>query len=532
MTTTTASVFFLIFLFWPILQLQLLGIRKQPQEENFLVQHMGDSGPHLSWLPNAGCESGTLATACRMAVCPRDDVVIHDSWPKIFFLALSCYVRILDSRFAIHDSRLDPCVSYRKKCMFCLLSTHSATNFRMVGIRRRLLCGDDTRYDSRFSLVTNSARPIKDTMTVSLTSKRATLMSITSLAAPLGALSIILTPWGQTTAKSLLVEPIRINPPVWLRLLLGLIVITNIRSTPFAWHIRVLYPAIKAVVRSRSYWSSRSSSALTHASITPQLKLSCLPLGRDIFSDTSSYTFTATLDECDWNGHLSNSSYSKSLDFTRMAHNSARFLKMYYDGGWVALGGSAFNFHREIPLLAKYKVRMSFESWDDKWLYVVGRFVSVNRSSSSPKETSSATEKLEQGETLYCTSISRYVCKAGRRTIPPWLVIATSGYGTRPETRSNWEKAELLRVSYLEKERQAYRAKTGKHTISKKADAKLVKKAALLRQFRTESERKGTQDEAWMSKSYWGLDEWETRRKEGFERLSVSVGTLPAVEKS
>ena len=111
-------------------------------------------------------------------------------------------------------------------------------------------------------------------------------------------------------------------------------------------------------------------------------------------------------------------------------------------------------------------------------------------------------------------------------------MIATSGYGTRPETRSNWEKAELLRVSYLEKERQAYRAKTGKHTISKKADAKLVKKAALLCQFRTESERKGTQDEAWMSKSYWGLDEWETRRKEGFERLSVSVGTLPAVEKS
>lgn len=136
MTTTTASVFFLIFLFWPILQLQLLGIRKQPQEENFLVQHMGDSGPDLSWLPDAGCESGTLATACRMAVCPRDDVVIQDSWPKIFFLALSCYVRILDSRFAIHDSRLDPCVSYRKKCMFCLLSTHSATNFRMVGYKK------------------------------------------------------------------------------------------------------------------------------------------------------------------------------------------------------------------------------------------------------------------------------------------------------------------------------------------------------------------------------------------------------------
>ncbi|CBQ70833.1 conserved hypothetical protein [Sporisorium reilianum SRZ2] len=359
-------------------------------------------------------------------------------------------------------------------------------------------------------------------MTASSTSKSSSSKapSVASLAAPLGALGVMLTPWGWSTLKALLVEPIRVNPPAWLRVLLAAVVVANIRSTPFAWHMRVLYPAFKALIVAKPWWpSSRSSvpSSLTHNPSQPQLKLERLPLGRDIFEDISSHHFIATLDECDWNGHLSNSSYSKSLDFTRMAHNSPRFLKMYYDGGWVALGGSAFNFHREIPLLAKYTIRMSIEAWDDKWLYVVGRF--VTRASQGAKET------------LYCTSISRYVCKAGRRTIPPWLLIATSGYGTLPTTKGNWDKAEQLRNVYLEKHRKAYLESSGKKSIPAKVEAKLVKKAALLRQFRTASEREGTEEEAWMSKQYWHTDEWETRRKHRLERLAADVGILPPLEK-
>lgn len=353
----------------------------------------------------------------------------------------------------------------------------------------------------------------------------------------LGALTIMLSPWGLPTLKSLILEPTRINPPIWVRVLVGLLVISNIRSTPFAWHIRIFYPAFKAVFKARGWLGRSKSQKFSIAAIKPQLQLEALPVGRDIFEDTSSHDFVATLDECDWNGHLSNSSYSKSLDYTRMAHNSPRFLKMYYDGGWVALGGSGFNFHREIPMLARYTIRMSVEAWDDKWLYVVGRFVappkgSSKKNSSAPSApTTAITEKLQPGEVLYCTSISRYVCKAGRRTIPPWLMIATSGYGKEASTRSNWEKAEKLRAHYLEKERKAYLEKTSKKTVSAKVEAKLIKKAALLRQFRTESERQGTEEEAWMSKSYWETDEFETRRKQGLERLNASVGILPPLEK-
>ncbi|SPO30206.1 uncharacterized protein UTRI_05670 [Ustilago trichophora] len=342
--------------------------------------------------------------------------------------------------------------------------------------------------------------------------KTSSSLKVTWLA-PLGAVGVMLSTWGLSTIKVLLLEPIRLNPPIWLRVLVAAVVVTNIRSTPFAWHIRVLAPAFKAVLVARK-WRSSSKTELTYTPSEPQLNPQRLPFGLDIFTDVSSHNFIATLDECDWNGHLSNSSYSKSLDYTRMAHNSPRFLKMYYDGGWVALGGSGFNFHREIPLLARYTIKMSVEAWDDKWMYVVGRFVSPGSK-----------------QTLYCTSISRYVAKANRRTIPPWLVIATSGYGTQPNTKTNWEKAEKLRNYYVEKGRKQYLAKTGKKTIPSKVDAKLVKQAALLRQFRTQAERQGTEEEAWMSKSYWHLDEWETRRKQGLQTLADTVGILPPLEK-
>jgi len=346
----------------------------------------------------------------------------------------------------------------------------------------------------------------------------------------------MLSPWGLSTLKALLLEPIRVNPPTWLRVLLGLLFVTNIRSTPFAWHIRVLSPAFKAVLVARNWLRRTRKQGYTTAAIKPQLKLAALPIGKDVFQDTSWHDFIATLDECDWNGHLSNSSYSRSLDYTRMAHNSPRFLKMYYDGGWVALGGSGFSFHREIPMLARYTIRMSLEAWDDKWLYVVGRFIAPAKGSnkklpSAPAKTDAINEMVQPGEMLYCTSFSRYVCKAGRRTIPPWLMIATSGYGTQDSTRSNWEKAEKLRAYYLDKERKTFLEKTGKKSISAKVEAKLTKKAALLRQYRLESEREGTEEEAWMSKSYWETDEWETRRKQGLERLGVSVGILPEVGK-
>ena len=50
-----------------------------------------------------------------------------------------------------------------------------------------------------------------------------------------------------------------------------------------------------------------------------------------------------------------------------------------------------------------------------------------------------------QKRTLYCTSVSRYCFKSGRKTIPPWFVIVTSGYGAYASTRTNWDKVSSSR---------------------------------------------------------------------------------------
>lgn len=171
---------------------------------------------------------------------------------------------------------------------------------------------------------------------------------------------------------------------------------------------------------------------------------------------------------------------------------------------------------------------MSINSWDQKWLYLVAKFVSPsdkpNKNSTRHKLTSSRSaqnlkmlakdvvtpaheaekkakekeEKKKRGEilpeekealkkaaeveeeavedeesngnvvdslkdrTLYCTSISRYCFKSGRKTIPPWLVIATSGYGQWASTRSNWDRAEDLRTSLLSKARADHQHRFGR----------------------------------------------------------------------
>lgn len=66
--------------------------------------------------------------------------------------------------------------------------------------------------------------------------------------------------------------------------------------------------------------------------------------------------------------HLSNSSYAKTLDYSRGALHFAHFYRFLSEGGRLFLGGSSFHFHKEIPIMAKYEVQMRLASWDDKWI--------------------------------------------------------------------------------------------------------------------------------------------------------------------
>lgn len=176
--------------------------------------------------------------------------------------------------------------------------------------------------------------------------------------------------------------------PSWFKYFVVVLLLANIKSFPLVWHVRVFAPAIwaRAVARPSIHplipFIRSNKHPTTTPGVPPKLRLDALPLGRDIFLDKTVVSLRASFDDCDFNGHLSNSSYAKNLDFARMQHLSGRFLRMHFDGARMALGGSAFTYHAEIPALSKYEIEMSVGAWDDKWLYVVARFMSPSARSS------------------------------------------------------------------------------------------------------------------------------------------------------
>ncbi|CAE6441354.1 unnamed protein product [Rhizoctonia solani] len=277
----------------------------------------------------------------------------------------------------------------------------------------------------------------------------------------------------------------------------------NAKSWPGAWHVRVLMPLLK----------HRLSGLLSKRRDRHEWWTSVSPVGRSVFptqdgSDPGALVTLecrATLDDCDWNGHLSNSSYAKNLDPARMEMLLSWFPSFFNDGGMVALGAAHYQYIREIPINRKYEIRLSIGAWEDKWVYCIAKFVSHARqnhksrgnesfsadanvpfipSISTPAtplvtETSTPAELAEiqsqdatalnssridkelsaaatpkhtlqthdvDGALLHCVAVSAICFKHGRITVPPNVVLATSGYSlTKLNDKSNWLSATRLR---------------------------------------------------------------------------------------
>ncbi|KAF8256737.1 HotDog domain-containing protein [Lactarius quietus] len=242
-----------------------------------------------------------------------------------------------------------------------------------------------------------------------------------------------------------------------------LLVILNVRSLPLVWHLRVLFWPL-----SRVWWLSRRARIRTFSSSSTSKKdahRNCdylVPVGQNPLDHVSVTKSWAGPDDCDYNWHLSNSSYSKVLDVAR-SNSVVNILPSFViAGGAIALAGTHFQFIREIPIFARYEVRSQIVGWDHKWLYVVHRFVSrhkpglrrtapaitngIDSDSPSPTPTPSdssadlsadavraaaatAHEPEPDGATLHCISVNVMVFKQGRITVPPALVLAGEGFG-------------------------------------------------------------------------------------------------------
>ncbi|KAJ3865809.1 hypothetical protein EV359DRAFT_6474, partial [Lentinula novae-zelandiae] len=191
---------------------------------------------------------------------------------------------------------------------------------------------------------------------------------------------------------------------------------------------------------------------------------SVTPVGAHPFEWEGRYDTWVGPDDSDFNMHMSNSSYPKILDFARTKASLELFPQFLRVGGHVALSSTHFHFINELPLFSKYQIRLSIGAWDEKWCYIVCRFVTVSKKSSTnsktkkprntniprilirpptpfvqslsppspapsspPPPTHESTDPNSDNVKLHTIAVSRICFKHGRITVPPAIVFATNG---------------------------------------------------------------------------------------------------------
>ncbi|KAH7923844.1 hypothetical protein BV22DRAFT_1014595 [Leucogyrophana mollusca] len=254
-----------------------------------------------------------------------------------------------------------------------------------------------------------------------------------------------------------------------IKFLILLVLLANVRSLPLVWHVRLFLPAINIRLRYCALKVRHTfKDAKAKTTVLNDWIESLCPIGANPFEMSTTIKGWTSIDDVDFNGHLSNSSYAKTLDFARLESALRAFPAFTRSGGWVGLGSTHYHFIREIPVFTSYEIRTNFGAWDGKWVYVVSRFVSFSgkrpiRPKTSPLDayihrpsclttfqasgdcnsplpvgrtleetivTAAARLHPSDGDnvTLHCVAISRFCFKHGRITIPPSIVLAGEGF--------------------------------------------------------------------------------------------------------
>ncbi|PWY88190.1 hypothetical protein BO70DRAFT_309720 [Aspergillus heteromorphus CBS 117.55] len=191
----------------------------------------------------------------------------------------------------------------------------------------------------------------------------------------------------------------------------------NLKNLPIVWHIRVYRYFFKY-----GYL------------ITPAVEQPALP-STDVLKPISIFS-RAPIMELDFNIHKSNSTYFSDLDVSRTALMSSIVVKgaallekrLGEQGKKGFLGfilGSVYTtFKREIPAYTKYEIKSHVASFDQKWIYIVTYFLKPSTGSSKKRQDDPEVFRKR----LYAISISKYVLKKGRYTVPPKDAFEAAGY--------------------------------------------------------------------------------------------------------
>lgn len=210
-----------------------------------------------------------------------------------------------------------------------------------------------------------------------------------------------------------------------------LFLISTYKTLPLAYCLRFYYLALKNVVLTRSKYRR---TKLNTFGITGKHPL-------DLFRAIDYHSYASPL-EIDMYLHKSNSTYFLDLDLARTQMVSQVFQKLfmsYYDNELAEFKGVSINnypyipvglvqclFKKEIKIFQRYTITSNVLAWDDKWLYILLKFVLPNNK-------------------LSAVAITKYVFKKnGRMTIKPREFISQCGLYNNEVEKINSENFKLV----------------------------------------------------------------------------------------
>lgn len=106
------------------------------------------------------------------------------------------------------------------------------------------------------------------------------------------------------------------------------------------------------------------------------------------------------------------------------------------------IGSVTTSFKKEIRIFQKYEVWSRVLTWDKKWIYIVSHFVQKERRQRKDLVTHQLSTGMFSGNcrasksgstakpalpVVFATSVSKYVFKKGRLTVPPERLLRASG---------------------------------------------------------------------------------------------------------
>ena len=94
----------------------------------------------------------------------------------------------------------------------------------------------------------------------------------------------------------------------------------------------------------------------------------------------------------------------------------------------IMLRGVTCSFKREIKPYQRFEVQTRVLCWDRKWLYLVSHFIDRSRCTVKAEAgiVNGGEESKKVHPAIFASSLSKYVFKQGRRTIPPETVLRAS----------------------------------------------------------------------------------------------------------